>query len=135
MNGKVDNISPYNWDQDNFAKNLQKSGYQTAMVGKIHLKGLPQGFNYSNVLPGQGEYYNPDFIENGIKKNYKGYVTTITTDIALDWLNNKREKDKPFLLLYHQKAPHRNLDARGKNIFNLFEDKEFEFPENFFDNF
>ena len=134
MNGKVDNILPYNWDQDNFAKNLQKSGYQTAMVGKIHLKGLPQGFNYSNVLPGQGEYYNPDFIENGIKKNYKGYVTTITTDIALDWLNNKREKDKPFLLLYHQKAPHRTWMPDEK-YFNLFDDKEFEFPENFFDNF
>ena len=104
VNGKVDNIQPFNWNQDNFAKSLQETGYQTAMVGKIHLNGLPQGFDYSNVLPGQGQYYNPDFIENGVKKKYDGYVTTVTTDIALDWLNNKREKDKPFLLLYHQKA-------------------------------
>jgi arylsulfatase A-like enzyme len=89
MNGKVDNIQPFNWDQENFAKSLQKSGYQTALVGKIHLNGLPQGFDYSNLLPGQGQYYNPDFIENGIKKRIPGYVTTITTNIALDWLNNK----------------------------------------------
>ena len=101
INGKVDNILPYNWNQDNFAKQLQKSGYQTALIGKIHLHGLPQGFHYSNVLPGQGQYYNPDFIENGEKKRYKGYVTSITTDIALEWLDTKREKDKPFLLLYH----------------------------------
>ena len=51
MNGKVDNILPFNWDQENFAKALQRSGYQTAMIGKIHLNGLPQGFDYSNVLP------------------------------------------------------------------------------------
>lgn len=134
MNGKVDNIQPYNWGQDNFAKSLQSVGYQTAMVGKIHLKGLPQGFNYSNVLPGQGEYYNPDFIENGVKKKYNGYVTSVTTDIALDWLNNKREKDKPFLLLYHQKAPHRTWMPEEK-YFELFDDKEFKLPANFFDDF
>jgi len=134
MNGKVDNILPFNWDQDNFAKSLQKSGYQTAMVGKIHLHGLPQGFNYSNVLPGQGDYYNPNFIENGIKKKYQGYVTSITTDIALDWLNNKREKDKPFLLLYHQKAPHRTWMPEEK-YFTLFDDKKFTPPANFFDDY
>jgi len=134
MNGKVDNILPFNWDQDNFAKQLQKSGYQTAMVGKIHLNGLPQGFNYSNVLPGQGQYYNPDFIENGEKKKYKGYVTSITTDIALDWLKNKREQDKPFLLLYHQKAPHRTWMPEEK-YFTLFDDKKFTPPANFFDDY
>lgn len=134
MNGKVDNILPFNWDQENFAKSLQKSGYQTAMVGKIHLNGLPQGFHYSNVLPGQGQYYNPDFIENGVKKKYEGYVTSVTTDIALDWLENKREKDKPFLLLYHQKAPHRTWMPEEK-YFTLFDDKEFTPPANFFDDY
>ena len=134
INGKVDNILPFNWDQDNFAKSLQKSGYQTAMVGKIHLNGLPQGFDYSNVLPGQGQYYNPDFIENGVKKKYDGYVTTVTTDIALDWLNNKRKKDKPFLLLYHQKAPHRTWMPEEK-YFTLFDDKKFTPPANFFDDY
>lgn len=134
INGKVDNILPFDWNQDNFAKSLQKSGYQTAMVGKIHLNGLPQGFHYSNVLPGQGEYYNPYFIENGVKKKYKGYVTSVTTDIALDWLDNKREKDKPFLLLYHQKAPHRTWMPEEK-YFNLFDDKKFTPPANYFDDY
>ncbi|MEI6865313.1 sulfatase [Flavicella sp.] len=134
INGKVDNIRPYNWDQENFAKALRKSGYQTALVGKIHLDGLPQGFDYSNVLPGQGHYYYPDFIENGVEKTYPGYVTQITTDIALDWLENKREKDKPFLLLYHQKAPHRTWMPEEK-YFHLFDDINFEPPLSFFDDF
>ena len=81
INGKVDNIQDFDWDQDNFAKELQKVGYQTALVGKIHLRGLPQGFNYSAVLPGQGHYYNPDFIINGIQERIEGYVTSITTKI------------------------------------------------------
>lgn len=134
INGKVDNIQAFNWDQNNFAKMLRKAGYQTALIGKIHLNGLPQGFDYSNVLPGQGQYYNPDFIENGVKKKYSGYVTSITTDIALDWLKNKREKDKPFLLLYHQKAPHRTWMPEEK-YFTLFDDKKFTPPSNFFDDY
>lgn len=134
INGKVDNIQSFDWDQDNFAKTLQRSGYQTALVGKIHLNGLPQGFDYSNVLPGQGQYYNPDFIENGEKKKYEGYVTTVTTDIALDWLKNKRVKEKPFLLLYHQKAPHRTWMPEEK-YFTLFDDKNFTPPLNFFDDY
>ncbi len=134
INGKVDNIQAFDWNQDNFAKMLQKAGYQTALIGKIHLNGLPQGFDYSNVLPGQGQYYNPDFIENGVKKRYPGYVTTITTDLALDWLENKREKDKPFLLLYHQKAPHRTWMPEEK-YFTLFDDKKFTPPSNFFDEY
>ncbi|WP_082433363.1 sulfatase [Flagellimonas eckloniae] len=134
VNGKVDNINAFNWDQENFAKTLQKSGYETALIGKIHLKGLPQGFDYSNVLPGQGQYYSPDFIENGVKKNYPGYVTNVTTNIALDWLENKREMDKPFLLLYHQKAPHRTWMPEEK-YFSLFDDKTFDPPANFFDDY
>lgn len=134
VNGKVDNVSSFNWDQDNFAKSLQKSGYQTALVGKIHLDGLPQGFDYSSVLVGQGQYYSPEFIENGVKKTIPGYVTKITTDIALNWLKNKREKDKPFLLLYHQKAPHRTWMPEEK-YFNLFDDKTFDPPANFFDDY
>ncbi|PQV50218.1 arylsulfatase A-like enzyme [Jejuia pallidilutea] len=134
INGKVDNVSPFNWDQDNFAKTLQKNGYQTAMIGKIHLDGLPQGFDYSNVLPGQGQYYAPEFIENGIKKTYPGYITKVTTDIALDWLENKREKDKPFLMLYHQKAPHRTWMPEEK-YFTLMDDVTFDPPANFFDDY
>ncbi|GAL64304.1 choline-sulfatase [Algibacter lectus] len=98
------------------------------------MDGLPQGFDYSNVLPGQGQYYSPEFIENGVKKTIPGYVTNVTTDIALNWLENKREKDKPFLMLYHQKAPHRTWMPEEKYL-TLFDDKTFDPPANFFDDY
>ncbi|WP_339756067.1 sulfatase [Algoriphagus aquimarinus] len=132
MNGKVDNIQPFNWDQDNFPKLMQANGYATALIGKIHLDGQPQGFDYSIVLPGQGEYYNPDFLINGEKKRIEGYVTDITTDLALDWLENGRDKEKPFVMLYHQKAPHRNWKPAPEYL-TLYDDKEFTPPANFFD--
>lgn len=134
VNGKVDNIQAFDWDQPNFAKLLQEAGYQTALVGKIHLDGQPQGFDYSAVLPGQGHYYNPDFIENGVTRRIKGYVTSITTRLALDWLENKRDRSKPFLLLYQQKAPHRNWKPEQKYL-DLFDDKSFEPPANYFDDY
>ncbi len=134
INGKVDNFQKFNWSQDNFAKQLQKAGYETALIGKIHLNGLPQGFDYSNVLPGQGQYYNPDFIENGKKKRIHGYVTQITTDVALNWLKNKRDPKKPFLLLYHQKAPHRPWMPESKYL-GYFDDRTFTPPENYFDDY
>lgn len=134
INGKVDNISPFNWDQDNFAKSLQSAGYQTALIGKIHLDGLPQGFDYSNVLPGQGQYYAPDFIENGVKKTIPGYITQVTTDLALNWLKEKRDDSKPFLLLYHQKAPHRTWMPEEKYL-GLFDSVKIDAPANFFDDY
>jgi arylsulfatase A-like enzyme len=134
LNGKIDNINEFDWNQPNFAKNMQEAGYQTALIGKIHLDGAPQGFHYWNVLPGQGEYYNPDFIEMGERKRFQGYCTELTTEFALDWLENKREKDKPFLLLYHQKAPHRNWQPAPKYL-NLFDDKTFDPPANYFDDY
>src|SRR5690606_1700820 len=96
INGKVDNVQPFDWNQPNFPKLLQAHGYQTAMIGKIHLDGLPQGFDFSMVLPGQGHYYNPDFIVNGERKRFTGYVTEITTEYTLKWLDEMRDKDKPF---------------------------------------
>ncbi|MFY9151809.1 MAG: sulfatase [Prolixibacteraceae bacterium] len=134
INGKVDNILPFDWNQDNFPKRLQTAGYQTAMIGKIHLDGLPQGFDYSNVLPGQGNYYNPDFIENGVKKRFHGYVTSLTTEFALNWLDKTRDKTKPFCLLYHQKAPHRNWLPEEKYL-HLYDNHEFPIPVNFFDDY
>lgn len=134
INGKVDNVHGFDWNQENFAKTLQANGYQTAMIGKIHMDGLPQGFDYSNVLPGQGQYYNPEFIENGVTIKIPGYVTEITTDITLNWLDKKRNPDKPFLLLYHQKAPHRTWMPEEKYL-GLFEDSTFTPPANFFDNY
>lgn len=133
INGKVDNVQRFNWDQESFPKLLQKSGYQTALIGKIHLDGIPQGFDYSAVLPGQGNYYNPEFIVNGQKEQIHGYVTSITTRLALDWLK-KRDQNKPFCLLFHQKAPHREWMPEPK-YFRQFINKKFPEPENFFDNY
>jgi arylsulfatase A-like enzyme len=132
INGKVDNVQPFDWDQPNFAKELQHAGYATAIIGKIHLDGLPQGFDYSMVLPGQGHYYNPDFLVNGEKKRFEGYVTDITTEFALKWLTEEREKDKPFLLIYNQKAPHRNWQP-GPKYLTLYDDIDFIPPATFFD--
>ncbi len=134
LNGKVDNRKPFDWNQPNFAKLLQGAGYQTALIGKIHLDGDPQGFDYWNVVPGQGQYYNPDFIEMGVKKRVPGYCTELTTQFALDWLENKRDPSKPFCLLFHQKAPHRNWQPAPKYL-NLFDDKTFDPPANFFDDY
>lgn len=134
MNGKIDNIRVFDWNQPNVAKILQQNGYKTALIGKIHIDGNPQGFDYWNVLPEQGQYYNPEFIENGVMRKYHGYCTKITTDLALDWLENKRDKNKPFLLLYHHKAPHRTWMPEEK-YFDLFKGKTFSPPSNFFDDY
>ena len=134
LNGKVDNRTVFDWNQPNFAKLLQANGYTTALIGKIHLDGSPQGFDYWNVLPGQGQYYNPDFIEMGEKKRFPGYCTELTTQFAMNWLENKRDKSKPFCLLFHQKAPHRNWLPAPKYL-NLFDDKTFDPPANYFDDY
>ena len=134
LNGKVDNVQPFNWDQPNFPKLMQANGYQTAMIGKIHLDGIPQGFDFSMVLPGQGQYYNPDFLIEGERVRKEGYCTEIITETTLDWLKNKRDPDKPFCVLYHQKAPHRNWQPAPKYL-TLFDDVTFEPPANFFDDY
>lgn len=133
LNGMIDNAATFDGSQQTFTKILQKNGYQTAMVGKWHLKSQPTGFDYWNVLPGQGNYYNPDFIEMGEKKRVKGYVTDLTTDFALDWLN-KRDKNKPFCLLLHQKAPHRNW-MPGPDYLTKYDDVEIPEPETLLDNY
>ncbi len=134
VNGKVDNALPFNWNQDNFPKELQKAGYQTALIGKIHLNGLPQGFDYSMVLLGQGQYYNPDFWVNGKKTRFEGYCTEIVTEKALDWLKNKRDKNKPFCMLYHQKAPHREWMPAEK-YYKQYTKMKFKEPETLFDDY
>ncbi|NLD22718.1 MAG: sulfatase [Bacteroidales bacterium] len=134
VNGKVDNLQPFDWDQPNFPKLMQANGYQTAMIGKIHLDGIPQGFNYSMVLPGQGDYYNPDFYIDGERVRKEGYCTEIVTEETIDWIKNKRDPNKPFAVLYHQKAPHRNWLPAPKYL-DLYDDVTFELPETFFDDY
>jgi len=94
--------------QTTFPKLLQKAGYQTAIVGKWHLISEPTGFDFWRVLPGQGVYYNPSFLTPDGSKQIEGYTTEVITDIALDWLAKQHDAAKPFLLMIHHKAPHRN---------------------------
>ncbi len=133
-NGKVDNVQPFDWNQPNFPKLMQANGYQTAMIGKIHLDGIPQGFDFSMVLPGQGHYYNPDFLIEGKKIKKEGYVTDIITDTALNWLKNERDQNKPFCLLYHHKAPHREW-LPAEKFYKQYTKMKFKEPATIFDDY
>ncbi len=120
-----------------FPKLLQKQGYQTAVIGKWHLGhgGIhdPTGFDYWNVLPGQGLYHNPEMFDMGEKKIFKGYVTDIITDFSLDWLKN-RDKNRPFCLLCHHKAPHRSWEPDEKHAL-MYENIDIPEPETFNDDY
>ncbi|MBP1594009.1 MAG: sulfatase [Bacteroidetes bacterium] len=133
-NGFIDNAHKFDGSQQTFPKLLQKAGYQTAVIGKWHLTSDPTGFNYWNILVGQGEYYNPNFIDNGEKKQIHGYATNIITNLAIDWLGNKRDKNKPFCLLLHHKAPHRTWMPDTCDL-GAFDNIKFPLPENFYDKY
>lgn len=134
LNGFYRNGNRFDGSQQTFPKLLQKAGYQTAVVGKWHLETDPTGFDYWNILVGQGPYYNPPMIENGERKQHTGYTTDIITDHALDWLKNKRDADKPFMLMYQHKAPHRNWQPGPKQL-NLYDDVTIPEPEDLFDDY
>ena len=111
---------------------LRRAGYRTAVVGKWHLNDPPKGFDYSCILPGQGLYFDPDFIENGAPVKLKGYATDITTDKALQWLD--RAGPEPWLLVYQHKAPHRPFQPAPRHA-NLFAGVDLPYPETFNDNY
>jgi arylsulfatase A-like enzyme len=134
INGIRDNAHEFDGRQLTFPKLLQKAGYQTGLIGKWHLKSDPTGFDYWNILPGQGDYYNPDLIEMGAKKQYPGYVTDILTDLGLDFLENRRRPDRPFLLMMHHKAPHRNWQPSPRHL-TMYDDTRFPEPETLFDDY
>jgi arylsulfatase A-like enzyme len=108
----------FDGSQPTVAKYLQAAGYHTGIIGKWHLESDPTGFDKWSILPGQGDYFNPTFLEADGKRVIKGYITDITTDLSIDFLKN-RPKDKPFFLMCHHKAPHRNWqpDAKHKAMF------------------
>ena len=133
INGVIDNRLPFNGEQQTFPKLLQKAGYQTAIFGKWHLQSNPTGFDAWEVLPGQGNYYNPDFITPSGRKRREGYVSDVTTDLALDFLRG-RDASKPFLLMCQHKAPHRNW-MPGPNHLTDYEDTVFPEPPNLLDDY
>ncbi len=134
LNGILDNRNVFDGEQQTFPKLMRQAGYQTAIVGKWHLKTDPTGFDYWEVLPGQGNYYNPDFRTPAGQVNHKGYVTDVITDLALDWLQNKRDKSKPFMLMYQHKAPHRNWMPPPRYL-TLFDGVDIPEPPTLFDNY
>lgn len=118
LNGKIDNSgNPFDGSQQTYPKLLQAAGYDTAMIGKWHLRSNPTGFDYWQILPGQGSYYNPDFIRmDGSRKRYEGYCTDLITDFSIDWLENRPDKNKPFLLISQHKAPHRPWAPHSRHL-------------------
>ena len=133
-NGFTDNTKRFDGSQQTFPKLLQQAGYQTAMIGKWHLVSMPTGFDYWDILTGQGDYYNPTFIRNGERLQRHGYSTTITTNLALNWLANQRDPQKPFCLFIHHKAPHRTWMPDLQDL-ELFSDSTYELPANFYDDY
>ena len=115
----------------NSGKMMKAGGYQTAMIGKWHLVKEPSGFDYWNILPGQGVYDNPVFIEMGKRSTRQGYCTDLIADYSIDWIK-KRDKTKPFFLLCHHKAPHRPWDPDAKHKAK-WETREIPEPDNLYD--
>jgi arylsulfatase A-like enzyme len=148
INGVPDNGASFDGSQQTFPKILRESGYQTALIGKWHLKSTPTGFDHWEILPGQGQYYAPDFVRPGPKyvegapktegqterHRIDGYVTEVTTDLAIDWLEEDRDPDKPFLLMVQHKAPHRSW-MPGPNEHALYEGEELPEPTTLFDDY
>lgn len=123
----------FDGSQQTMPKLLHESGYQTVLIGKWHLVSPPTGFDYYDILPGQGDYYNPVFIhQDGTRSKSEGYCTDVITDKAIDWMEH-RDKDKPFILFVHHKACHRDWLPPMKYL-REYEDVTFPLPENFWDN-
>lgn len=132
-NGVFVNGGPeFDGAQPTFPKQLQATGYQTALIGKWHLTSAPTGFDYYDILIGQGPYYNPRMIRNGKEERHTGYTTEIIRDLALDWLKNGRDPNRPFLLMFQQKAPHRPWDP-GPNQLKLYRDVNIPEPPTLFE--
>lgn len=134
LNGFIDNSCRFDISQPTFPKLLQAAGYQTAVVGKWHLEcDARPGYDYSEVLMGQGPYYNPMMIRNGKKVEHKGYTTEIITDLALDWLK-QADRSKPFLMMCQHKAPHREWSPFKKH-YAKYEGVVFPEPGTLFDDY
>lgn len=135
INGKIDNDFPFDTTNVTFPQLFQDAGYQTAMFGKLHFGNSPKGFDQYKILPGQGAYYNPDFItKNDGNIKVQGYVTDIITDMTLDWLQKERKADQPFMLMYLHKAPHREWLPAERHLAQ-FTQRTFPEPSTLFDDY
>lgn len=136
VNGVTTLETPIDTNAPNVAKHLQAGGYQTAIVGKWHLgEGAahqPSGFDFWSVLPGQGEYFDPYMIEMGEEVELDGYATDLITDKCLDWMK-ARDRDHPFFMMCHHKAPHRSWEPHSRHK-DLYQD-EIALPETFDDDY
>lgn len=134
MNGLKDNHDEFNAAQDVFPRRLQHADFQTAWIGKWHLKTYPQGFDYWNIVPGQGQYYNPSFISmQGDTSKIHGYCTDVITDLTLKWLDG-RDKAKPFCIVVGEKAPHRPWMPDTGDL-GKYDHVNFPLPANFYDTY
>jgi|SaaInlStandDraft_1057018.scaffolds.fasta_scaffold04452_2 arylsulfatase A-like enzyme len=134
LNGKIDNRMPFDTTNITFPLLFQQAGYETAMFGKLHFGNNPKGIDDFLILPGQGNYINPDFITPKGDTTIIGYVTDIITDLTLNWLDLKRDPEKPFMLMYLHKAPHRPWWPRADK-FKEFSKKHFPEPTTLFDDY
>jgi arylsulfatase A-like enzyme len=133
-NGFYNNTnSKFDGSQVTFPKLLKAAGYQTAIVGKWHLVSDPTGFDYWQILPGQGLYYNPVMNKNGQRVQLQGYTTDLITDVSLEWLQ-KRDKTKPFVLMCQHKAPHREWEPALRHL-GHDKDRKYPEPDTLFDDY
>ena len=143
-NGVRDLYDPLPPEKQYLPIEMKKAGYQTAVVGKWHLRASPESFDYYNVFPGQGKYHDPHLYsrDSGELKEirfdsrltrqvnireYKGHSSDVVTGITLDWLKNKRNKNKPFFLMHHFKAPH-DLFENAERYDTYLENVDFPLP-------
>ncbi|MBC3845231.1 sulfatase [Winogradskyella echinorum] len=139
VNGFKMNGNRFDGSQQTFPKLLQKAGYNTAMIGKWHLHGNPEGYDYWNILKDQGNYYNPDFIAlNETTKladttRIEGYATDIITEEGLTYLKKVKDADQPFMLMLQHKAPHRNWMPALRHA-NKYDSIKFPLPDTYFTN-
>ncbi|WP_158975290.1 sulfatase [Cellulophaga sp. L1A9] len=141
LTGKHSHINGFRKNGDHFdgaqltlPKLMQKVGYQTALFGKWHLNGYPEGFDHWKIIVDQGNYYNPDFIENGDTTRIEGYATDIITNDALDWLKDRKQDTTPFFLMVQHKAPHRNWMPALRHA-NKYDSVLFPLPDTYFPTF
>ena len=133
-NGFTDNTTTFDGSQQTFPKLLRQAGYQTAMIGKWHLVSEPTGFDYWDILVGQGNYYNPEFVRNGERLKRQGYSTNLVTDLAINWMDSIRDESKPFCLFIHHKAPHRTWMPDTCDL-ALYDDVTYPLPDTYYDNY